>query len=109
MSKQASKKNTPKKNNNVIEEEKDDNNNGAEVYEDLLDRQSSIEAAQNYLDKVSHCINTNIVSLLWTLSELWPYYRDKVDPTNMTHSCPWTTIKWVVMMTMINPWSLTKR
>ena len=74
MSKQASKKNTPKKNNNVIEEEKDDNNNGAEVYEDLVDRQSSIEAAQNYLDKVSHCINTNIVSLLWTLSELWPYH-----------------------------------
>lgn len=74
MSNNSSKKNTPKKNNKVIEEKKDDINNNDEVYEELVDHQSSIEAAQNYLDKVSNCINTNIVSLLWTLSELWPYH-----------------------------------
>ena len=64
MSNNSSKKNTPKKNNKVIEEKKDDINNNDEVYEELVDHQSSIEAAQNYLDKVSNCINTNIVSLL---------------------------------------------
>lgn len=91
MSNNSSKKVTPLKKKKVIEEDKDDNNNDNDVYEELVDRESSIEVAQNLL-KVSNCISTNIVSLLWTLSELWPYYRDKVHPTNMNHKCPWTKI-----------------
>jgi len=64
MSKNSSKNNTPLKNKKVIEEEKVPLNKASEVYEELADHQSSIDAAADFLNKVSICISSDIISLL---------------------------------------------